>query len=420
MQTRVFMFLRTLHVDAFNPAQRTSAALAAIKLSPTFKLEMRANAMRAEGRDVVMLGAGEPDFPTPAFVIEAASAAARAGQTRYTPMVGTRELREAIARKLQRDHGLGYGMDQIIASAGAKQSLFNVLRAVLDPGDEVVLPAPCWVSYGDMATLAGGVARYVHTRAEDGFVLQAAQLEAMITPRTRVLLLNSPNNPTGVVYSREDWRALGEVLERHPGILVVSDDIYEKIILDASAYVHFLQACPQMIDRTVLINGVSKAYAMTGWRLGYAAGPKKIVKAMELVQSQTTSCASSVSQAAAQAALDAGDAPVHAMLTEFRARHAYLLEALARMPLVRCQPAKGAFYLFADIRALAPALALKGMIANPTDLDVAEWLLEAHGLGLVPGSAFEGPGFLRLSFAASLDTLQDAMRRLSSALEVLQ
>ncbi|CAB5686252.1 Aspartate aminotransferase [Delftia tsuruhatensis] len=400
--------------------RRIAARMQAVRLSPTLAFEQAAHALRAQGRDIVVLGAGEPDFPTPAPVVDAALAAARAGQTRYTPMAGTAALREAIAAKLQRDHGLRYGLDQIIVSSGAKQSLFNLMMATLSPGDELLLPTPGWVSYADIARLAGAGTVRVPTTYEQGYLLQPEALAAAITPRSRLLVLNSPCNPTGARHGRSDWLALGRVLAAHPQLLVVCDDIYEKILLDDEPFVHWLQACPGLYDRTVVINGVSKAYAMTGWRIGYAAGPRDLVEAMERVQSQVTSCASSVSQAAALAALNLCDEPVLPMRAAFRERHAQVLQALQALPGLRCRPARGGFYLLLDATTAVQALKARGAIARADDADLAHWLLREHGLGLVPGSAFGAAGCLRLSFAASPQILQAAMSRLACAWEVLQ
>ena len=406
--------------SSLDPTLRVAPRMRAVRLSPTFAFEQVAHRLRAQGRDIVVLGAGEPDFPTPEPVIEAAFAAARAGQTRYTPMVGTVALREAIVRKLRDDHGLVYPISQTIVSSGAKQSLFNLMMAVLSPGDELLLPTPGWVSYGDIAALAGASTQRLATRFEDGYLLQPHALAETITPRSRLLVLNSPCNPTGARYGAEEWKALGQVLAAHPRVLIACDDIYEKILLDDAPFVHLLQACPDLMDRTVVINGVSKSYAMTGWRIGYAAGPRDLIDAMERVQSQVTSCPSSVSQAAALAALQMGDVPVLPMRAAFRQRHADVLAALQAMPGVRCRPASGGFYLLPDVSEAARALVRRGLVAADDDATLAQWLLNEHGVGLVPGSAFHAPGSLRLSFAASPATLQDAMRRLGSALEVLR
>lgn len=402
------------------PLKRTSRLLDRIQLSPTFRMEQRAAARRAQGADIVMLGAGEPDFPTPAFIIDAAFAAARAGQTRYTPMRGTLELRAAIRRRLDSRYGLHYEADQLIVTSGAKQALFNAIAALIEPGDEVLLPTPCWVSYADMTSMVGGQARYVPTRAEDGFILRPHDLARAIGPRTKLILFNSPNNPTGATYSREDWAQLGAVLDQHPGVMVICDDIYDQILIADRPYTQLLQACPQLYDRTLIVNGVSKTYAMTGWRLGYAAGPRDILAAMEVVQSQVTSCPSSVSQAAAVAALESNDALLRPMLDTFRSRHDRVLAALRALPAVHCQPAQGAFYLLPDVSHAASELARRGVIEDSSDPTLAEWLLQQHGVGLVPGSVFQAPGHLRLSFAASQTTLDDALRKLGQALELLR
>lgn len=398
---------------------RAARRLSGIQLSPTFEFEVRAQTLRAAGHDIVVLGAGEPDFPTPAPIVEAALIAARDGMTRYTPMTGMLALREAICRKLENDHGLRYTPDAVIASTGAKQSLFNLMHALLDQGDEVLLPTPCWVSYGDIATMAGGVPVTIPTRFEDGYLLSPSALESAITPATRLLILNSPGNPTGSRYRMADWKALGKVLSSHPHVMIACDDIYEKILLDDEPFEHFLQACPELAHRTVIVNGVSKSYAMTGWRLGYAAGPADIVKAMELVQSQATSCPSSVSQAAALAALESGDEFSAPMRAAFKARHANAFSALSDVPGQRCRPARGAFYLLPDFSSAIEELHRRGLIPRPDDRALAEWLLEEHGVGLVPGSAFHAPGCLRLSFAAGPKVIDTAFSRLRRAFKDL-
>ena len=402
-------------MSSFRPAKRLSA----IRLSPTFEFELRAQKLRAAGRNVVMLGAGEPDFPTPPAIVASAFEAARGGMTRYTPMTGMPQLREAICRKMQKDHDLAFTPDAVVVSSGAKQSLFNLMQAALDPGDEVVIPTPCWVSYGDMAAITGGVPVWVPTRFEEGYLMSPAALDSALTPRTKLLVLNSPSNPTGARYDRKAWRALGNVLARHPHVLIACDDIYEKILLDDAPFNQFLQACPELRDRTIIVNGVSKSYAMTGWRIGYALAAAPIAKAMELVQSQATSCPSSVSQAAALAALEQGDALVAPMRQAFRERHTAAFAAISAMPGLRCLPARGAFYLLPDASNAIDELARRGFIERADDQALADWLLEAHDLGLVPGSAFQAPGCLRLSFAAAPAVLDLALSRLATALECI-
>lgn len=379
-------------------------------------MDMRAADMRAQGQDIVMLGAGEPDFPTSPSIIERAFDAARQGHTRYTAVAGVPRLRDAIRSHVARSLGIEVERGNVIASSGAKQALYNLMQATLEPGDEVLLPAPCWVSYGDMARLAGAVPVYLPTRYDERFVLTAQTLAQAITPRTRMLILNSPSNPTGTRYDPGDWTALAAVLRRHPDVLVVCDDIYDRILMDAEPFAHFLGSAPDFLARTILVNGVSKSHAMTGWRLGYAVGPPDIVAAMEVIQSQVTSCPSSISQEAAIAALTSGDDDVQRMCQSFRQRHERMLGQLNALPGVRCLPARGAFYLFPDFSAVIERFAERAVIDESTDVALAEYLLSRHRVGIVPGSAFQGPGFMRLSFAAAQATLDAALERLAQAL----
>jgi aspartate aminotransferase len=388
-----------------------SGRLSRIKPSPTLVVTAKAAAMRRQGRDIVSLSAGEPDFDTPAHIAEAGVEAIRRGLTRYTDADGTPELKEAIVAKFRRDNGLAYGPAQVIVSCGAKQCLYNLCMAVLGPGDEAVIPAPYWVSYPDMVRLADGVPVVVPTRASEGFKLTPAQLEAALTPRTRLLLLNSPCNPTGAGYSRAELAALGAVLERFPQVVVGTDDIYEHIWWGPEPFCSFASACPALFDRTVTINGVSKAYAMTGWRIGYCAGPATLVKAMSTLQGQSTSNPCSISQRAATVALNGEQSCVADMAREYRARHDIVVPALDALPGVRCRPGWGTFYAFADIR---DALVSKG-IAD--DGEFAERLLEETGLAAVPGSGFGAPGHLRLSYACSRETLAAGIERLRRFLD---
>jgi aspartate aminotransferase len=388
-----------------------SGRLSRVKPSPTLVVTARAAALKRQGRDIVSLSAGEPDFDTPAHIAEAGVEAIRRGLTRYTDADGTPELKEAIVAKFRRDNGLAYGPAQVIVSGGAKQCLYNLCMCVLGPGDEAVIPAPYWVSYPDMVKLADGVPVVVPTHAAAGFKLTPAQLEAALTPRTRLLLLNSPCNPSGAGYSRAELAALGAVLERFPQVVVGTDDIYEHIWWGPEPFCSFASACPALLDRTVTINGVSKAYAMTGWRIGYCAGPAALVKAMSTLQGQSTSNPCSISQHAATVALNGDQSCVADMAREYRARHDIVVPALDGLPGIRCRPAWGTFYAFADIR---DALAAKGAA---DDGEFAERLLEETGLATVPGSGFGAPGHLRLSYACSRETLAAGIERLRRFLE---
>ena len=366
--------------------------------------------LRAQGRDVIGLGAGEPDFDTPDNIKAAAIAAIQAGQTKYTAVDGTVALKDAIREKFKRDNDLDYAANQILVSSGAKQTCFNLCAAVLNPGDEVIIPAPYWVSYPDMVKLADGEPVIVSATIDDGFKISPRALAAAITDRTRLVILNSPSNPTGAAYTRAELAALGAVLAQHPGIVVATDDMYEHIYWADEPFTSLAQVCPDIYDQTVTINGVSKCYAMTGWRIGYCGGPPEIIQAMKKIQSQSTSNPSSISQAASVEAL-AGDQSYIATRTEaFRERHDYVVAALNDINGFRCAPGAGTFYAFPNI---ADAIQAKGM-AN--DAALCEMLLNEAEVALVPGSAFGAPGYLRLSFATDLDTLKEAISRISRAI----
>jgi len=388
-----------------------SERVRAIKPSPTIAVTTRAAELRAEGRDVVGLGAGEPDFDTPEHIKDAAKRALDAGKTKYTPADGTPSLKQAVCRKLERDNGLEYEPGQIVVSCGAKHSLYNLLQAVIDPGDEAVIPAPYWVSYPDMVILAGGKPVVVEAGIDADFKMTPEQLEAAISDRTRLVFLNSPSNPTGVCYSRAELAALGEVIEAHPDVAVASDDIYEHITWGDEPFCNVLMARPGLREQAVVVNGVSKAYAMTGWRIGYAAAPDEIAKAMRKMQSQSTSNPTSISQAAAEAALDGDHECVRDMVKVFRKRHDYVIERLGGIAGVRCIPAQGAFYAFPDVRG-----AIEATDGVDDDLALAEHLLETAEVAMVPGSAFGAPGYMRLSFATSEENLEKALDRLERAL----
>jgi aspartate aminotransferase len=381
-----------------------------VKPSPTLAVTALAARLKAEGKDVIGLGAGEPDFDTPAHIGEAGIAAIRAGQTRYTNVDGIVELKDAIIAKFQRDNGIKYERKQILVSSGAKQTIYNLCMAVLDPGDEAVIPAPYWVSYPDMVLLADGTPVTPYAGAEQGYKITAAQLAAAITPKTRLLLINSPSNPSGAAYTAAEWRALGEVLLKHPRIIIGTDDMYEKIYWGAEPFTSLLTVVPELYDRTVTINGVSKAYAMTGWRIGYCGGPAEIINAMSTIQGQSTSNASSISQRAAVAALNGDQSCVAEMNKAFKERHDYIIKALNTLPGVSCEPASGAFYAFADVSGAIKALGLKD------DNAFAEHLIHTVGVAVVPGSGFGAPGHMRISFACSLKTLENAIERMRRAL----
>jgi len=384
--------------------------MAAVKPSPTGAVLALAAELRAAGRDLISLGTGEPDFDTPQHIKEAAIAAINSGQTKYTPIDGTAELKAAIRDKFARENQLHYETAQIIVSSGAKQALFNLCVALLNRGDEAIIPAPYWVSYPDMVRLAEAEPIFVETGIEQDFKMTPAQLENAITGKTRLLILNSPSNPTGASYKKAEFQALGAVLEKHPGIVVLSDDIYEHIHWADEPFVSFASACPALKDRTVTTNGVSKAYAMTGWRIGYAAGPQELITAMKTIQSQSTSNPCSVSQAAAVEALSGDQSCVAMMTAAYRERHDYVVDALNGIKGFECRRGEGTFYAFPKVSDLMDA---KGM---GTDVDLVEYLLNKADIACVPGSAFGAPGYLRFSFACWLGAVQESIRRIKRAI----
>ncbi len=381
-----------------------------IKPSPTLAVTARAAKLKAEGKDVIGLGAGEPDFDTPAPIAEAGIAAIKGGLTRYTNVDGTPELKDAIIAKFKRDNGLTYIRPQILVSAGAKHTIFNLVEALLDPGDEVIIPAPYWVSYPDMVLLADGVPVIVSAGASQGYKITPAQLEAAITPKTRLFILNSPSNPTGAAYTRAELVALGAVLARHPGIVIATDDMYEHIWWGPEPFTSLVTACPDLYGRTVTINGVSKSYAMTGWRIGYCGGPAELVGAMATIQGQSTSNPSSISQRAATAALNGDQRCVAEMNAAFKERHDFIVRGLNALKGVSCLPGFGTFYAFANVEGAMKALGVAD------DNAFAEKLITDALVAVVPGSGFGAPGHMRLSFACSMQTLENALARLRKLL----
>jgi len=388
----------------------------AIKPSPTLAVTARAAKLKAEGKDIIGLGAGEPDFDTPQHIKDAAITAINKGFTKYTAVGGTASLKAAIIAKFKRDNRLDYTAKQILVSCGGKQSFFNLALATINPGDEVIITAPYWVSYPDIVLIAEGKPVIVQAGIEQGFKMTPAQLAAAITPKTRMVVINSPSNPSGAVYSLADLQALGEVLRQHPDILIATDDMYEHIALVDGKFVNILDACPDLKPRTMVLNGVSKAYAMTGWRIGYAAGPENIITAMENVQSQSTSNPTSISQVAAEAALNGDQDCITPMVKAFRERHEYVVSELNKIPGLKCLKAGGAFYAFPDARQAIATLHAKGTIKEATDLAFSEYLLVQGGVAVVPGSAFGSEGYIRLSFATSMENLQKALTRIAQTL----
>ncbi len=382
-----------------------------IKPSPTLAVTNKANELKAAGKDIIGLGAGEPDFDTPLHIKDAAIKAIKEGQTRYTAVDGTPALKKAVMAKFKRENNLEYKASQILVSSGGKQSFFNLSLALLNPGDEVIIPAPYWVSYPDMVKIAEGKPVILETKLENTFKVTASQIEAAITKKTKLVVLNSPSNPTGIAYTLEELQTIGEVLRKHPDIFIVTDDMYEHILWTGKDFVNILNACPDLYNRTFVLNGVSKAYSMTGWRIGYAAGPEKIIGAMKKIQSQSTSNPCSISQAAAVEALNGPQECVAEMVVAFKKRHDYLVAALNDLPGVECIKGDGTFYAFPNFQG--------AINANPdinNDVEMAEYLLSEGGIALVPGSAFGAPGCMRLSFATSMEILKEAIARLKKVL----
>jgi aspartate aminotransferase len=376
-----------------------------IKPSPTLAVAAKATQMRAQGLDIINLGTGEPDFDTPQHIKLAAIQAIESGYTKYTAVDGIPELKEAIKNKFQKDNGLNYELNQILVSVGGKQSCYNLCQAFLNPGDEVIIPAPYWVSYPDMVLLAEATPVIITTTPAQRYKINAQQLEEVITPRTKMIFLNSPSNPSGIAYTFEELKALGAVLKKHPHILIATDDMYEHILW-SQLFCNILNACPELYAQTIVLNGVSKAYAMTGWRIGYAAGPAPLINAMKTIQSQSTSNPCSIAQRAAVAALTGGHDSVEEMVSAFHQRHDYVADRLLSIPGIEVIPADGTFYIFPSVQAFID----KRGYAN--DIEFSEKLLQEVGLALVPGSAFGNEGCIRLSFATGIDTLKDALNRL--------
>lgn len=381
-----------------------------IKPSPTLAVTNRASELRAEGKDIIGLGAGEPDFDTPQHIKDAAIQALAEGKTKYTAVDGTPSLKQAIIDKFKRDNGLDYQANQILVSCGGKQSFFNLSLALLNPGDEVVIPAPYWVSYPDMVKIAEGVPVVVETTQEAQFKMTGAQLEQAMTDNTRLVVINSPSNPSGKAYTRDELKALADVLVKYPDVLIATDDMYEHMLWSDGGFCNILNVCPELYDRTIVMNGVSKAYSMTGWRIGYVAGPTTLVGAMKKIQSQSTSNPTSIAQYAAEAALNGSQQCVADMLSAFKERHRFVVDTLNAIDGIECIDSDGTFYVFPSFKG---AMQKAGV---DDDVAFAERLLNEAGVALVPGSAFGTPGHMRLSFATSMDNLKDALARIKQAL----
>ena len=382
-----------------------------IKPSPTLAVSAKAAELKAAGKDIISLAAGEPDFDTPDFVKAAAIKSIEEGFTKYTAVDGTPGLKKAIQNKFKQENNLDYDLDQILVSVGCKHSIYNLMQAVLDPGDEVIIPAPYWVSYPDMVQLTGAEPVILKTGIEDDFKITPKQLKGAINENTRMLIMNSPSNPTGSNYTEKELRALGEVLIDHPEILIASDDIYEHILWGADRFVNIVNACPELYAQTIVLNGVSKAYSMTGWRIGYAAGSVDVIKAMKKIQSQSTSNPASTAQVAAQAALEGDQSVVREWCQLFKTRHDFVCAELNKIDGVRCRASEGTFYSFPDMSDV-----IDRMPSINNDIDLAEYLLEEAGVAVVPGSAFGAPGCMRLSYATSMELLEESLSRMAKAL----
>ena len=395
-------------------ASRIATRVRRIKPSPSTSAADRANELRRQGKSIVSLVVGEPDFDTPAHIRKAAALAMDQGATRYTLMAGTVELRQAIVAKLERDSGLSYTLSEVFATAGAKSAIYSALAATLEPGDEVIIPAPYWVSYPDMTLACDGKPVIVICPEDNGFKLTAAQLEAAITPRTRWLLINSPSNPTGASYTLAEYRALADVLARHPHVLVMTDDIYEHIRFDGQRTTHFLQAAPELRDRTLVVNSLSKTYAMTGWRIGYVAGPRDLVQALDTLLSQSTGNCCSISQAAAVAALNGDQSFVAESVAIYKHRRDVALARINAIPGLRCRTPEGAFYLYVGCPGLIGKRTADGKVLL-LDSDVVMYLLDRVGVAVVAGTAYGLSPYFRLSIATSIENLEEGCRRIASA-----
>ena len=387
-----------------------------IKPSVTLAIAAKAGKLRSQGVDVVNFSAGEPDFDTPEHIKAAAVDALRKGMTKYTDVKGIEPLREAIAQKYRHEHGLNYRKEDVLVSCGAKHSLYNILQAVVNPGDEVLIPAPYWVSYSDMALLAGGVPRLIPTDESTGFRIKPEQLQAALTPKTRVFLLNSPCNPTGATYDRDQLLAIAGILEKHD-CLILADDIYEKIIYDGFEVHNLVTLCPSLKERTLIVNGVSKTYAMTGWRIGYALGPGDVIAAGAKIQSQSTSNPTSIAQAAALEAIRGAQDTVAMMVREFQKRRDVIVERLNKIAGIRCLKPEGAFYVFPNISELLGKTAEGKQLSSPCD--VADYLLDEAKVAGVPGEDFGSQQHIRFSYATSLEDIEKGCTRIRDAVSKL-
>ena len=379
-----------------------------VKPSATMAVSDKAKELKSQGIQIISMGSGEPDFDTPINIQKAAIKAIGSGDTRYTPADGTAELKKAICEKFKRENGLDYSLNEVMVSCGGKQVFYNLCQAILNEGDEVIIPTPYWVSYPDMAILADATPVFIEAGLDQDFKITPDQLEASITNKSKLFVLNSPSNPTGSVYSKSEIKALGEVLKKYPHVITISDDIYEHVRWGGGDFVNIAMACPELKERIVILNGVSKAYAMTGWRIGYAAGPETILKAMKHIQGQSTSNPSSISQAAALEAITGDQSFISMMVEAFERRHEFLVDSLNAIEGVECPRSGGAFYSFPKVQGLIERIGLKD------DVEFSTYCLEKLSLAVVPGSAFGAPGYVRLSFATSMDNIKLSVEKLAS------
>ncbi|MBF0184761.1 MAG: pyridoxal phosphate-dependent aminotransferase [Magnetococcales bacterium] len=382
-----------------------------VKPSPTLAIAAKAKELQAKGIDVIDLGSGEPDFDTPKHIKKAAIRAIKEGFTKYTAVDGIPELKKAIIGKFARDNQLTFELNQVVVTVGGKQAFYNLAQAMLNPGDEVIIPVPYWVSYPDMVLLADGVPVFVNSQEETGFKITPQALEAAITPKTRFVVINSPSNPSGAGYTAAELQQLGAVIERHPHVWAVVDDIYDKLVYDGFEAVTLTQVVPSLQNRTVIVHGVSKTYSMTGWRIGYAAGPTEIIKAMGKMQSQSTSNATSIAQMAAVAALNGPQKVIKPMLQAFTERRNFVVNTLNEIPGFRCRAPEGSFYVFPHVGGLIGSKSPDGTVMQ-SSMELAAFMLDAHQIALVPGVAFGMDPYLRISFATSMENLQKAMARM--------
>ena len=394
-----------------------SVCVKRISESPTLAITAKAAKLKSEGKDVIGLAAGEPDFDTPDFIKKAAIDAIYKGLTKYTPVTGIPSLKKAVVDKLSKENNLDYQVDEIIVGTGGKQCIFNLCLAILDAGDEVIIPAPYWVSYTDIVELTGAKPIIIPCGIEQKFKITPDQLESSITDSTKLIFINSPSNPTGSVYTELELKNIAKVLLRYPKVFIATDDIYEKINLDDQPFHNILMVEPKLKKQSIIINGVSKAYSMTGWRIGYAAGPKEIIKAMGTLQSQSTSNPTSISQAAAEAALNSDQSCIKPMIEAFKERHSFVVKAFNDIKGLDCIDAQGAFYSFPCAKDAIDMLYKNGKLKSNNDIAFCEYLLDTKGVAVVPGSAFGAEGYFRISFATSMDNLKEALKRIKQAIE---